>query len=280
MSEAKAEMTAEMKALKQKLKSTWMAGDFGQIAKSIEQAGEEFIGRLNVERGEKVLDVACGTGNLAVPAARRGAVVTGVDIAPNLLEQARKWAEVENLEIQFDEGDAENLPYGDASFDTVVSMFGAMFAPRPERVAAELIRVCRPGGRVAMANWTRGGFIGQMFAATAAFVPPPPNMASPILWGDENEVEKRFGPANLDLRFERRTLDFRFAFSPEEVVEHFRRFYGPTQKAFDALADNDEKQLGLRRELENLWRGHNQADDGTTWVVGEYLEVVARRGEN
>jgi len=166
----------EMESLKAKLKATWMAGDFGQIAKQIEQGAEEFIARLELKPGVRLLDVACGSGNLAIPAARAGAIVTGVDIATNLVEQARARAEAEGLKIQVDEGDAEDLPYDDASFDEVVTMFGAMFAPRPERVAAELVRVCRPGGRIAMANWTPTGFTGQMFKIGATHVPPPPNM--------------------------------------------------------------------------------------------------------
>src|SRR6266550_7990403 len=153
----------EMESLKTRLKAMWMTGDFGQIAKHIETGAEDFIARLALKPGVRVLDVACGSGNLAIPAARVGAIVTGVDIATNLLEQARARADSEALPIQFDEGDAENLPYGDAAFDLVVSMFGAMFAPRPELVAAELVRVCRPGGRIAMANWTPAGFVGQMF---------------------------------------------------------------------------------------------------------------------
>ena len=155
--------SSEMDALKTKLRATWIAGDFGQIAKYYTDEAEDFINRLNLKPGMKVLDVACGTGNLALPAARAGADVTGVDIAPNLVEQARENAKREGLNVQFDEGDAEALPYDDASFDAVVTMFGAMFAPRPELVAAELKRVCRPGGFIAMANWTPAGFIGQMF---------------------------------------------------------------------------------------------------------------------
>lgn len=176
----------EMESLKTRLKGMWMAGDFGQVAKMIEVAGEEFIARLSLKPGVLLLDVACGTGNLAIPAARAGAIVTGVDIATNLLEQARARAESEGLKIQFDEGDAENLPYPDSSFDLVVTMFGAMFAPRPDLVAAELKRVCRPGGRIVMANWTPEGFIGQMFKVTGKHAAPPPNMPSPLQWGSED----------------------------------------------------------------------------------------------
>ena len=163
----------EMEALKTRLKAMWMSGDFGEVAKHIETGAEDFIARLALEPGVRLLDVACGSGNLAIPAARLGADVTGADIATNLLEQARARAEAEDLTIRFDEGDAEDLPYEDASFDVVVTMFGAIFAPRPELVAAELIRVCRPGGRIAMANWTPEGFVGQMFKIGGKFVPPP-----------------------------------------------------------------------------------------------------------
>src|SRR6185369_11554241 len=166
-------MTPELETLKSRLKATWSAGDFGQIAKATAAGAAEFIERLHLQPGAKVLDVACGSGNLALPAARAGAIVTGVDIAPNLIKQARENAEREGLKIQFDEGDAEALPYDDASFDAVVTMFGAMFAPRPELVASELKRVCRPGGFIAMANWTPNGFIGQMFKITSSLVPPP-----------------------------------------------------------------------------------------------------------
>src|ERR1051325_11556923 len=185
--------TSELTALKTRLRATWIAGDFGQIAKSYVSGAEEFIKKLHLKPGMKVLDVACGTGNLALPAARTGAIVTGVDIAPNSLEQARQNAKQEGLNIQFDEGDAEALPYDDAGFDAVVTMFGAMFAPRPELVAAELKRVCRPGGVIAMANWRPGGFIGHMFKISASHFPLPPGMASPVLWGKEQTVRERFG---------------------------------------------------------------------------------------
>ena len=265
----------EMESLKTRLKAMWMTGDFGQVAKIIETSADQFIERLALQPGTRVLDVACGNGNLAIPAARAGAVVTGVDIATNLLEQARERAESEDLTIQFDEGDAEDLPYGDASFDTVVSMYGAMFAPRPELVAAELLRVCRPGGRIAMANWTPEGFIGQMFKATGKHVPPPPTMPSPLKWGDEATVRERLQAGVADLQLTRRMCSFKYTFSPAEVVEFFRKYYGPTQRAFAAL--DVDGQAALRNDLERLWSEHNQATDGTTNVDGEYLEVIATR---
>src|ERR687893_2386865 len=156
------EMATEMETLKARLKATWMSGDYGTFAKYLEPGALEFLGRLRVEPGTEMLDVACGAGQISIPAARDGARVTGVDIATNSIERARARAQDEGLDARFDEGDAEELPYGDASFDVVVSLFGAMFAPRPERVAAELVRVCRPGGRIAVADWTPGGFVGRM----------------------------------------------------------------------------------------------------------------------
>ncbi len=276
MSEPKMEMAPEMEALKTKLKATWMAGDFGQIAKSSAPGAAEFIERLDLQSGEKVLDVACGTGNLAIPAAQAGAIVTGVDIAPNLLEQARKRAEAEGLNCQFDEGDAEALSYADGSFDTVITMFGAMFAPRPDKAAEELVRVCRSGGRIAMANWMPTGFTGKMFKLMASYVPPPP-MPPPILWGDEATISERLKQGISDLQLNRRLITLSYPFSPQETVEHFRNFFGPAQKAFAAFDDDKDKQTALRRDLENLWEEYNQATGGTTAVESEYLEVVARR---
>lgn len=266
---------SELDVLKTKLRATWIAGDFGQIARSYVAGAEKFIDRLNLKPGMNVLDVACGTGNLALPAARAGAIVTGVDIAPNLVEQARENAKREGLKIQFDEGDAEALPYDDASFDAVVTMFGAMFAPRPELIAAELKRVCRPGSFIAMANWTPTGFIGQMFKLMSSHVPPPAGMPSPVLWGKEEIVRERFGEgiSNLDVRPQ--MVTFEFPFSPVEAVETFRTYYGPTNKAFGTLDEN--KQAALRKDLEQLWTEHNRATDGTTAVDSEYLEVIAVR---
>lgn len=267
--------TSELAALKTRLRATWMAGDFGEIAKYYTDQAEDFVKRLDLKPGMKVLDVACGTGNLALPAARTGAEVTGVDIAPNLVEQARENAKNAGLTVQFDEGDAEALPYADGSFDVVMTMFGAMFAPRPDLVAAELKRVCRPGGLVAMANWTPAGFIGQMFKINASHVPPPAGMASPVLWGVEETVRQRFSEGISGVEVKPQSIRWVFPFSPAEVVEHFRSYYGPTQKAFGTL--DEDKQTALRRDLEELWTKHNRATDGTTDLDAEYLEVRAVR---
>jgi ubiquinone/menaquinone biosynthesis C-methylase UbiE len=267
--------TSEVDALKARLRATWIAGDFGQIAKFSAIGAEEFIKRLNLKPGTRVLDVACGTGNLALPAARAGANVTGVDIAPNLIEQARANAAGEGLNVQFDEGDAEALPYDDASFEAVVTMFGAMFAPRPDLTAAELKRVCRPGGFIAMANWTPTGFVGQMFKTVASHVPPPPGMPAPVLWGVDEVVRQRFAEGVSSIQTTPRNITFAFPFSPAEVVEHFKNYFGPAQKAFGSL--DESGQAALRRELEQHWTKNNQATDGTTAVEAEYLEVIAVR---
>jgi SAM-dependent methyltransferase len=265
----------DINALKTRLKAAWSAGDFGRIAESYEKGAREFVERLDIEAGMRVLDVACGTGNLSFPAALAGAKVTGVDIAPNLLEQARSRAADEGLAVDFDEGDAEALPYLDRSFDLVMTMFGAMFAPRPEITASELLRVCRPGGRIAMANWTPGGFIGQMFKITAAMVPPPPGMSSPVLWGDPATLKGRLGAGASAIELTPRLMRFEFPFGPEEVVEHFRLYYGPTQKAFGSL--DEPRQAELRAQLEVHWSKQNQGSSGATVVDSEYLEVLAIR---
>ncbi|MFN0277502.1 MAG: class I SAM-dependent methyltransferase [Pyrinomonadaceae bacterium] len=266
-------MTTEMEALKSKLRATWIAGDFGEIAKSIETGAEEFVARLDLKPGMRVVDVACGTGNLAIPAAKAGVEVTGIDIAPNLIEQAQARAAAEGVNAVFEVGDAEALPYDDNSFDIVMTMFGAMFAPRPDVTSAELIRVCKPGGLIAMANWTPEAFTGQMFKTNAKHVPPPPGMPSPILWGTEDAVRERLANGISDLQMMRQKILFTYPFDPAEVVEHFRKFFGPTQKAFESL--DADGQAALRADLENLWNEHNQATDGTTTVESEYLEVRA-----
>jgi SAM-dependent methyltransferase len=255
-------------------RSIWSGADFLPIARSFAPGAEEFIARLALGSGESVLDVACGTGNLAIPAARAGARVTGLDIAPNLIAQARLEARTAALPIAFDVGDAEALPYGDGQFDTTVTMFGAMFAPRPERAAAELLRVTRPGGRIAMANWTPSGFVGHLLRAHAAVVPPPAGVPSPLLWGAEETVRARFGDRVTSLSCTRRTLELRFSFPPAAVTELFATCYGPTVATLRATGPDGGSRL--RDELTRLFQEHNLAAGGTTAVAGEYLEVQAR----
>lgn len=268
-------MAPEMETLKDRLKVTWMAGDYGTFAKYLEPSALEFLARIPVPAGTRMLDVACGAGQISIPAARAGARVTGVDIATNSIEQARARAQDEGLDARFDEGDAEMLLYEDASFDVVASLFGAMFAPRPERVAAELVRVCRPGGRIVMGNWTPEGFVGKLSKIIGKHVPPPALMPAPLLWGDEATVRERLSDGVAELELTKRRYQFYYPFPPSEVVEHFRTYYGPTNRAFSAL--DEAGQDALRRDLEQLWAEYNSETDGTTRYDSEYLEVVAVR---
>lgn len=255
-------------------RAVWTSGDFDQIARSYVAGAEAFIARLDLRPGESVLDVACGTGNLAIPAARAGARVSGVDIAPNLIATAQEAARIAGRQIAFEVGDAEALPYADNRFDTTVTMFGAMFAYRPDRVAAELLRVTRPGGRIRMANWTPEGFVGEMLRAHTAVVPPPAGVPSALAWGKEDVVRARFGGGASSVTCERQTLELRFALPPAAVAEVFAAYYGPTVSTLAAAGPEGASRL--REELTRLFTAHNTATDGTTAVVGEYLDVQVR----
>lgn len=266
-----------MEQVKGAMRATWMAGDFGVVAKTIVGAAEEFVERLGIAPGLEVLDVATGTGNVALPLARRGAIVTGLDLAANLLVQARERAAAEGLAIAFDEGDAEELPYADASFDVVTSMFGAMFAPRPERVVLELARVLRPGGLLAMANWNPASFTGRMFQLSSRHVPPPPGVAPPVLWGDMATVSARLSERFVDIETVLVPVDFDMETDAAGAVMFFRRYFGPTQMAFSRL--DEAGQAALAGDLESLWAGANVAEypEKQVLVRNEYLEVRARR---
>lgn len=267
-------LSPEIDTLKTRLKQIWMSGDYDLFSRYMETGAREFYERLRMPPGFRLLDVGCGSGQLTLMAAKDGLDVTGVDIAGNLVERARARAQAEGLPVRFEEADAEALPFHDTSFDVVASLIGAMFAPRPDLVAKELLRVCKPGGTIAMANWTPQGFVGQMFKAVGKFIAPS-GMPSPVLWGDEQTVRERLGEGLSDLQLSRRHYLFNYSFPPSEVVEFFRRYYGPTNQAFASL---DEDGRGrLRKELEALWTAHNRAGaDGTT-VLGEYLEVIGIR---
>jgi SAM-dependent methyltransferase len=266
--------TTEFQQLKQRLKATWMSGDYDVFSSSMLKNGEDFFARLGITPGTRLLDVGCGAGQLSLVAARAGARVTGCDIAVNWLEKARAHAAAEGLDITFEEGDAEALPYKDGQFDAVVSLIGAMFAPRPDRVAAELTRVCRPGGMVAMANWTPGGFVGQMFKTIAKHLAPS-GMPSPVLWGDEATVRDRLRDGIADLKCTPRIYQFDHPFPPDAVVDFFRANYGPMSKAFASLDANGQQKL--HDELVNLWSTHNRSNGNGTKVDAEYLEVIATR---
>jgi len=266
-----------MLELKKSMRAMWMAGDFGVVAKTVVDAEEEFVKGLPIKAGMRVLDVACGTGNTAIPMARMGAVVTGVDIATNLVEQARERASAEGVVATFDEGDAEQLPYAKESFDAVVTIFGAMFAPRYKLVAAEMARVLKPGGLLAMGNWNPASFTGAMFRVTSKHVPPPPGITPPILWGDEAAVRERLEPYFTDIKTEVVPIDFNLPTNAAGSVEFFVKYFGPTQVAFSRL--DEAGQAAMRADLETLWAGANVADDleKQTLVRNEYLKVTAVR---
>jgi len=266
-------LTPDMAALKARLKAICMAGDYTAIARPMEQGALAFLQRMAVPSGAAMLDIGCGAGQIAIPAARAGVRVTGLDIAPNLLARARTRANAEGLTVHFDEGDAELLPYHDDTFDVVVSLIGAMFAPQPERVAAEMVRVCQPSGRIFMANWTSEGLLGQMFKTIGPHLPLAPLMPSPLLWGDETTVRERLQHHVAELRLTRRQYPLHYAFGPADVVEFYREYDGPTHHAFAKLNANAE--AALRHDLEQLWAQHNRATDETTSCESEYLEVAA-----
>ena len=263
-------------ALKAKMKATWMDGDYARFATYMAPGARQILAGWNVAQGERLLDVACGAGQLTIPAARGGACASGIDIASNLIAQARRRAAAEGVAVRFDEGDAEQLPYADAAFDVVTSLIGAMFAPRPEQVASELARMCRPGGRLCMANWTPTGMVGLMFKQVAAHVPPPPGLTPPVQWGDEDTILQRLGDGFSDIRLTRKIYPlWRFPVSASAVVDFFRTHYGPVKRAFEAL--DAPAQRSLHAGLEAVFSAHNTARDGSVELRAEYLDVVAVR---
>lgn len=264
----------EIATVTSQVRRIWNAGDYDRLSRYMEVGAESFYRRLAPPPGSKLLDVACGSGQLTLIAARKGVDATGVDVADNLVERARERARVEGLKAHFQEADAEDLPFADASFDVVVSLVGAMFAPRPEVVVSELLRVCRPGGVIAMANWTAEGFVGQLFKTVARFVAPS-GMPEPVLWGDEATVRERFAVGVSSLELSRRKTALNFPFPPSEVVRFFRMYHGPANRAFASL--NRAGRVSLQAEMEELWSAHNMAKGGFTKVDAEWLEVIAVR---
>jgi ubiquinone/menaquinone biosynthesis C-methylase UbiE len=273
--EKEPQTTQDFEQLKTRLKTTWMTGDYDVFSRYLEKGAEQFFRRLEIKPGTLLLDVACGAGQLALIAARAGAYVVGCDIAANWLEKARARAAAEGLPIIFEQGDAEALPYADAQFDVVATLIGAMFAPRPDLVAAELTRVCRPGGMIAMANWTPGGFVGQMFKTISKHIAPS-GMPAPVLWGDEATVRDRLREGIADLKCTRRIYQFEYPLPPDAVVDFYRANYGPMSRAFASLDANGQETL--RSELIDLWSKHNYSDGNSTKVDAEYLEVIATHG--
>jgi SAM-dependent methyltransferase len=266
----------ENDALETHLEAIWLPDDYGFFAKTLEPGALEFLARLAVAPGTRMLDVACGPGQIAIPAARTGVRVTGIDTAFNLIDQARVRARADGVDVRFDEGAVDRLPYEDGAFDMVVSLFGAMFAPAPERVAAELVRVCRSGGRIVMASWTSEGHVGQMFEIIDKYIPPPWLRASPLKWGDDATVRERLKDGIVELSTTKHLYPLRYPFPPGAVVEFFRDYFRPTHSAFSAL--DLARQWALRDDLAQLWTHNNRARDGSTHVEAEYLEVVAIRG--
>ena len=259
-------------AIKARQQQTWASGDFSVVASRIVLTSERLAEAADLRAGSRVLDVACGSGNAAIAAARHGARVVGVDYVPELLEDGRARAEVEGLDVEFILGDAEALPIDDRSFDTVLSVFGTMFAPDHERTASEIVRVARSGATVGLASWTPTGFIGEMFKVISAHVPPPAGVQSPMLWGTEDHLLNIFGKAAVDVASTEETQSFRFT-SPDEFVEFFRRWYGPTHKAFAAL--DTDAQAKLHADLVDLARrSDTNKDGGAITLQAEYLQSV------
>jgi SAM-dependent methyltransferase len=264
----------DLKALKARQHGAWSSGDYAVVGTTLQIVGEELCEALDLRAGQKVLDVAAGNGNVSLAAARRFCDVTSTDYVPALLERGRERAAAEHLPMEFREADAEALPFPDASFDVVVSTFGVMFTPDQERAAAELARVCRPGGKIGLANWTPDGFIGQLFKTIGKHVPPAPGAKSPALWGTQARLGELFGSKAKSTSAPTKHFCFRYR-SPEHFVDLFKTYYGPTLKAFGAL--DPAGQEALRHDMLSLIAGFNRAKDGTAVIPSEYLEVVIER---
>jgi ubiquinone/menaquinone biosynthesis C-methylase UbiE len=266
--------TPDLGAVKERQQAAWASGDFAVVAARIVLVAEHLCDTADLHAGWRVLDVATGSGNAAIAAARHGCTAIGVDYVPALLEVGRRRANAEGLSVELLEGDAEALPFPDDSFDAVTSVFGSMFAPDHAQTAAELLRVCRPGGTIALASWTPDGFIGELFRTVAAHVPPPAGVQSPMLWGTEAHLRELFGDSIASLETEERTFTFRFE-SAEEFLDFFRTWYGPTLKAFAALDGDarhalEEDILALARRSDRLGGGA-----GAIAIPASYIEAVA-----
>jgi SAM-dependent methyltransferase len=269
-------ITPDLGAVKQRQQQMWASGDFHAVATLIQPVAESLVDALDPHADWRVLDVATGSGNAAIAAARAGCDVVGVDYVPALLERGRRRVEAEGLEVELIEGDAEALPFADASFDGVVSVFGAMFAPDHARAARELARVCRAGGRIGLATWTPDGFIGEMLKTVAAHVPPPAGVASPILWGTEDHLRSLFGRTIDSLESIERTFTFRFR-AADAFVDYFRAYYGPTLKAFEAVGEDGASRL--HADLAALVARYAGTEAGPVAIRATWLETVATRSD-
>jgi ubiquinone/menaquinone biosynthesis C-methylase UbiE len=266
--------TPDLKAIKTKQQAAWSSGDYAIVGTTLQIVGEQLAEALDLRAGQKVLDIAAGNGNATLAAARRWCDVTSTDYVETLLARGRQRAEAEGLKVSFQNADAENLPFADASFDVVVSTFGGMFSPDQSRTASEMLRVCRPGGRIGLANWTPDGFIGQMFKTIGKYLPPPAGLKSPALWGTTEWMEKAFGAAASSVIAEPRHFVFRYR-SAEHFLDVFRRYYGPMLKAFEAL--DTTGRGALTRGIIELAGRFNTSGDDTMVVPSEYLEVVVTK---
>ena len=264
----------DLGALKTKQQGAWSSGDYAIVGTTLQIVGEQLCEALDLHAGERVLDVAAGNGNVSLAAARRWCAVTSTDYVPALLERGRARAAAEGVEMAFQQADAEALPFNDASFDAVVSTFGVMFTPDQDKAAAELLRVCRPGGKIGLANWTPDGFIGQVFKTLGKYLPPPAGVKSPALWGTQARLTELFGAQAAAIDVETRAFAFRYR-SPQHWLEVFKTYYGPMLKAFGALEPS--QQLALADDLIAVVNQLNRAPDGTMVVPSDYLEVVVTK---
>jgi SAM-dependent methyltransferase len=270
--ESLTKLNEPLEAIKRKQQTAWASGDYSIIGITLQIVGEMLCKAVDLQAGQRVLDVAAGNGNATLAAARRWAEVTALDYVPALLERAKERATVERLVVTFRGGDAENIPYRDDSFDVVLSTFGVMFSPNQERAAQELLRVCAPGGKIGLANWTPEGFIGQLFKIIGKYVPPMPGVKSPALWGTPQRLTELFG-VKTRIQTERRHFVFRYK-SPDHWLEIFRSYYGPVLKTYAVL--DVEKQENLTRDIHNLLGAFNSSPDKLT-IASEYLEVVVSK---
>jgi SAM-dependent methyltransferase len=259
--------------VKQRQQAAWAAGDYAAVGSRFPLIAELLCEAVDLRAGERVLDVACGNGNASLAAARRFCQVTGVDYVPALLERARERAKAEGLEATFQEGDAEDLPFPDASFDVVLSTCGAMFAPDQEQTAGELLRVCRPGGRIGMINWVPDGYVGELFRTIGRYLPPPPGLRPPVEWGSPERLRELFGP-DVTISAPRRSLLWRWP-SAEHQAEFFGAFYGPTNKALAALGT--DRAADLKADMVEVARSFDVSDDDTLILRQDYLEAVIRK---
>ena len=264
----------DLSAVKARQKATWASGDFAIIGTTLQIVGETLCEAVDLRAGERVLDVACGNGNATLAAARRFAHVTGADYVPSLLDKAMARARAEGLTVDLREADAEALPFEDGRFDVVLSTYGVMFAPNQPAAAAELLRVCRRGGRIGLANWTPQGFVGALLRIVSRHVPPPAGLPSPSLWGKREHLADLFGDGVSSLEVKHRDFNFRYE-SATHFIDTFRRYYGPTHKAFAAL--DEAGQEALTRDLEALLREHDRGGGDSLVVPADYIEVVAIR---